>query len=275
MKRFLPLLLIITLFFLGVNLPWDTAKRLIQQMQTVVFDSLTAKKVKTDSLNTTCITIGDTSNAQNGTIIDRNAFHFFGDTLKFYQKGMVPFPHWLNLYSMIYSDGDRATLLIESKYSGNGEVVIRTDECKPDTNEVHFFRTQIYPALDTLDKISHSFLYSKLGSPHNRWGEAFIRHFYSTTPDKAGSLHIFMDVDSARFLSENPILFDNNIAIRGNLTIDTILGNPIVQIGDAGSTSHSLSSNDDLFVSGKLEVDGSAYFDATTEVATFGKDPCL
>jgi hypothetical protein len=39
----------------------------------------------------------------------------------------------------------------------------------------------------------------------------------------------------------------------------------ITQIGDAGSTSHSLNTNDDLFVSGKLEVDGLAYFDGGIE----------
>jgi len=35
----------------------------------------------------------------------------------------------------------------------------------------------------------------------------------------------------------------------------------ITQIGDAGATSHGLSANDDLFVSGQLEVDGNSYFD--------------
>jgi len=35
----------------------------------------------------------------------------------------------------------------------------------------------------------------------------------------------------------------------------------ITQIGDAGAQSHGLVANDDLFVSGKLEVDGSVYFD--------------
>jgi len=34
------------------------------------------------------------------------------------------------------------------------------------------------------------------------------------------------------------------------------------RIGDAGTTSHSLAANDDLLVSGVLEVDGVAYFDA-------------
>jgi hypothetical protein len=32
-------------------------------------------------------------------------------------------------------------------------------------------------------------------------------------------------------------------------------------IGDAGTTSHSLAANDDLYVTGKLEVDGSIYMD--------------
>lgn len=35
----------------------------------------------------------------------------------------------------------------------------------------------------------------------------------------------------------------------------------ITQIGDAGSQSHGLVANDDLFVSGKFEVNGNAYFD--------------
>ena len=53
-----------------------------------------------------------------------------------------------------------------------------------------------------------------------------------------------------------------NIVSTGNGSI-TILpnGSGITVIGDAGSTSHSLAANDDLFVTGKLEVDGRAYFD--------------
>ena len=37
-------------------------------------------------------------------------------------------------------------------------------------------------------------------------------------------------------------------------------------IGDAGSTSNSLNTNDDLFVTGKLEVDGQSYFDGSISV---------
>jgi hypothetical protein len=40
-------------------------------------------------------------------------------------------------------------------------------------------------------------------------------------------------------------------------------GTGIVQIGDAGTTNRGLSANDDLFVSGKFEVDGNSYFDST------------
>jgi len=35
----------------------------------------------------------------------------------------------------------------------------------------------------------------------------------------------------------------------------------ITQIGDAGVTSHALNTNDDLYLSGRIEVDGYSYFD--------------
>jgi hypothetical protein len=39
------------------------------------------------------------------------------------------------------------------------------------------------------------------------------------------------------------------------------------RIGDAGTTSHTLASNNDLFVSGKFECDGVGYCDSTLTVA--------
>jgi len=39
-----------------------------------------------------------------------------------------------------------------------------------------------------------------------------------------------------------------------------------LRIGDAGTTSHTLNANDDLFVSGELEVDGVIYLDATLNI---------
>jgi len=44
-------------------------------------------------------------------------------------------------------------------------------------------------------------------------------------------------------------------------------GTGIVQIGDAGTTNRGLNTNDDLFVSGKFERDGEAWFDGATNVA--------
>ena len=40
----------------------------------------------------------------------------------------------------------------------------------------------------------------------------------------------------------------------------------ITQIGDAGATSDGLVANDDLYVSGKLEVDNQAFFSSTTTI---------
>ena len=39
-----------------------------------------------------------------------------------------------------------------------------------------------------------------------------------------------------------------------------------LRIGDAGTTSHTLNANDDLLVSGELEVDGASYLDSDTTI---------
>ena len=52
---------------------------------------------------------------------------------------------------------------------------------------------------------------------------------------------------------------NQNISIIPNGTGYTI-------IGDAGTTSHSFNTNDDLLVSGRLEVDGAAYFDSSITI---------
>lgn len=52
----------------------------------------------------------------------------------------------------------------------------------------------------------------------------------------------------------------------GNIKLLPATGS-ITQIGDAGSTSRGLNTNDDLFVSGELEIDGTVYLDGLTQVA--------
>ena len=63
-----------------------------------------------------------------------------------------------------------------------------------------------------------------------------------------------------------------NIDMNGkNVTkVDAIIGDSDnVRIGNAGTDSHSLTSDDDLFVSGKLEVDGISYFDGGVLFASY------
>lgn len=59
------------------------------------------------------------------------------------------------------------------------------------------------------------------------------------------------------------------LQITNDGTLTTILGiaGDYNRIGDAAATSHSLASEDDLLVTGKLEVDGNAYFDSRIDMA--------
>lgn len=45
-------------------------------------------------------------------------------------------------------------------------------------------------------------------------------------------------------------------------------GTGITVVGDAGSTSNGLNANDDLFVAGEIEADGSVFMDAATNYLT-------
>ena len=61
----------------------------------------------------------------------------------------------------------------------------------------------------------------------------------------------------------------NGLIFSNDGTKSTILGltGDYTRFGDAGVTSHSLSSEDDLMVTGKLEVDGTAYFDGIVSLS--------
>jgi len=59
-----------------------------------------------------------------------------------------------------------------------------------------------------------------------------------------------------------------DLIVYGNISIMNVGGIPTIygtdaylRIGDAATTSHSLAAEDDLMVTGKLEVDGAVYFD--------------
>jgi hypothetical protein len=73
----------------------------------------------------------------------------------------------------------------------------------------------------------------------------------------------------ANWVFYRPVTLDG-LVISNDGTVTTIISptGDYTRIGDAAATSHSLASEDDLMVSGILEVDGTAYLDALTEVAT-------
>lgn len=70
----------------------------------------------------------------------------------------------------------------------------------------------------------------------------------------------------------DPISFERSIQLNGTNTISTGSnanlklipnGTGYTIIGDAGTTSHTFNTNDDLLVSGRLEVNGIAYLDSS------------
>jgi hypothetical protein len=60
------------------------------------------------------------------------------------------------------------------------------------------------------------------------------------------------------------------LSIMNNGTITTLLGTAgdYLRVGDAGTTGHSLNSEDDCMITGELEVDGAAWYDAGVTVAS-------
>lgn len=73
---------------------------------------------------------------------------------------------------------------------------------------------------------------------------------------------------------DGTVYFDGNVSLSDSSVLYTtdIIGvrdaGLYLIIGDEALTSHSLAANDDLLVSGKLEVDGLAYFDGAASVSS-------
>lgn len=85
---------------------------------------------------------------------------------------------------------------------------------------------------------------------------------YTFKIDGESFLKMYSEADSAGGIQNENIRFFKDISTGANDLNITPAAGQITEIGDAGSTSHSLATNDDLFVSGKLEVDGLSYFDS-------------
>lgn len=101
-----------------------------------------------------------------------------------------------------------------------------------------------------------------------RW-EVEDKLILSDAVGQTGELKIYGGTAGEKALE----IFCGSISIFSILATSTVvqlLGGAThpIQIGDAGTTSHALITNDDLFISGKLEVDGYVYFDAAVYVHT-------
>lgn len=86
-------------------------------------------------------------------------------------------------------------------------------------------------------------------------------------------LHNALNITNEYWVNESGDTMSGNLAMGGNniSNIDTLFGDAShgLSIGDAGVEGHC-TSNDDLFVSGKLEVDGTLYTDGALTAASGG-----
>lgn len=99
-----------------------------------------------------------------------------------------------------------------------------------------------------------------------RW-EVEDKLILSDAANKSGELKIYGGKAGEKVLE----IFSGSTSIFRILATSTtvqLLGGAThpIQIGDAGSTSHLLNANDDLFVSGAFEVDGESHFDGTARL---------
>ncbi|MFZ5559801.1 MAG: hypothetical protein ACOZAL_03335 [Patescibacteria group bacterium] len=73
---------------------------------------------------------------------------------------------------------------------------------------------------------------------------------------------------------DDAVYFDSTASVATSLRVPMLYGNVdaggYLRIGDEALTSHSLAAEDDLLVTGKLEVDGTAYFDGQVSLSSNG-----
>ena len=99
---------------------------------------------------------------------------------------------------------------------------------------------------------------SDLGSSSKYFANGYLKKIYlNSTASLDGSV-----AGAVSIVGKIATISNANLSLVPNGTGYTI-------IGDAGTTSHSFNTNDDLLVSGRLEVDGVAYFDGGIIASNF------
>lgn len=89
--------------------------------------------------------------------------------------------------------------------------------------------------------------------------------FISTAPQTLQSVMNLGNTTTTNISLDNAKI----ISTSGNPITLLPTGSAITIIGDAGATSRGLNTNDDFFISGKLEVDGIAYFDGAVYYSSY------
>ena len=97
-------------------------------------------------------------------------------------------------------------------------------------------------------------------------GYSVLSEWADVTADKA---YVCLDatVGAAVWSESSSELAGMSITNDGTKTTMLAPAGDYLRIGDAGVTSHSLNTNDDTLFTGRIEVDGTAYFDNTTMFA--------
>lgn len=86
--------------------------------------------------------------------------------------------------------------------------------------------------------------------------------------NNAGTMRFFSPSNVIMQLSTTNIIANKPISTPSNTNLSLVPnGTGYTIIGDAGTTSHSFNTNDDLLVSGRLEVNGITYLDGVTTVS--------
>lgn len=143
-----------------------------------------------------------------------------------------------------------------TEYNGSSWDFVEPNEgfaCEvEDENKIYIYTTS-WVLYETL--LAHNNLASIQGGQ--------VDEYYHLTSTEHEELTTWLD--SIALSSAGGITMSTDIDVGGNNldNVGIIYGNSTyVRVGDAGTTGHSLSSEDDLLVTGKLEIDGVAYFDS-------------
>lgn len=100
-------------------------------------------------------------------------------------------------------------------------------------------------------------------------GDAGVLETNSWIKDLTGTLQLGGD-DGVRFTDGSLVSFYIE-AVSAYTTLRAGSGSAYTRIGNAGTTSHTLNADDDLLVTGELEVDGTAFLDSNLNINSSGE----